>query len=1250
MYKYLLFLSLILSGCINLKAQTQPRLILPIGHSGEVTACIFSPNKKLALTFSDKDETPCVWDVETGKMLFQLIGHKAPVSFATFSPSGNMIFTISSHDGTTTGASDTTARIWDATKGIELHCFKVKTGNISLDNNFISSQVFSQDEKYIIIPDDKTARIWDLSSGKEVQSFKGHTSYICSAVFSPDDKMVATSSSSNENDIRIWDVLTGTTIHILTGHQSHVESVVFSPDGTKLLSVSFDKTARIWSVESGNLIHVFKHKSYIKTAKFGSNGKLLLISSLDGSCHLWNVNTGKVLHTFESYNDGSVLSCDISKNNKYIVTAQYSGTRIWSVENGNLIKALKGDKSMINFIEFNHDGNLIITGSEDNAARVWDVSEGVQKHILKGHTTESFNSVLSPDGKTAITFGLDWWRSKDYKPRIWDVFSGKFVCDFNGHTGPINSVDMSNDNKFVVTASDDYSVRIWNAENGKELHKFNQKDIVNSVIFSHNAKYVLLASHDNVLKKEIATGVDILKFKGHKGKVCSIDLSSDESFLLTASSDGTVRIWNSLTAKELKVFKVSNGWDGAKITARFSPDSKLIVVRNQYSYTRIDAEVWNVDTGKLMYKLTGHSGRIQSVEISKDAKYLLTAPDDNTARIWEVSTGKQIIILKGHEGSVNTATFTTDGMYVLTSGNDDKSVLWNTKTGKQIYTQLQLKNNDWLVFDEHYRYDGSEGARNYLYFVCGTEIIDLAQMKDALYVPGLLQKIMSGQDINYPKLSELDICDALPIVERIESEQTDYHYKITPRRLELAYVEVYLNEKKIFTYQPSELKQKQGVYNLEMKAADISKHFISGTENKVNVVAIARQGNTELRSRGAILVEEVENKNEKTTPKLFAVMIGVNDYKDQALKLNFPAKDAAGLGKALEMSAVKLLGKENVFMYHINSHVTKDNGYTTPEKEGIRRALADIGQKARPEDIIMLFFAGHGVMQGAGDKMFTFLTAEASSENLSGISTRELQDWLSYEGPHKILANKTILIFDACNSGQATQELLTLARSDDDTRRIRQVEDLKDKSGMFILAASAPNQSAYELPQYGQGLLTYSLLSVLKNNPDILDDGKFLNVQKWFLESEKYLKEIVESLGYKQDAQPFGTANIRIGIVDEEVANSIVLAKEKPVVMCANVLNTNIGDDDLKLKELINKELIVVSERGVNSIIVFTKQETPTSNKINIMYQVQGDSVNCQIRLLKGNETLHQAVVNGSKGDLTALVSKIIEEVLGYAK
>jgi hypothetical protein len=249
-----------------------------------------------------------------------------------------------------------------------------------------------------------------------------------------------------------------------------------------------------------------------------------------------------------------------------------------------------------------------------------------------------------------------------------------------------------------------------------------------------------------------------------------------------------------------------------------------------------------------------------------------------------------------------------------------------------------------------------------------------------------------------------------------------------------------------------------------------------------------------------------------------------------------------------------------------------------------------------------------------------------------------------------MLANKTILIFDACNSGQATMELLAIARNDDNTDRIRQVEDLKDKSGTFILAGSAPNQAAYELPQYQHGMLTYSLLSVLKNNPAILDDQQFLNVQKWFLESEQKLKEEVQSNGLKQEAKPFGTANIRIGVVDEEVRSTIHLLNERAMIYCDNIIESESADDLLKLKELLSQEFSTLSARGSESPVYFATTVTEQANRLNISYRIRNNKIIANIRLRKGNEILLDSTLTGIKSDLDGLVKEITEAVVKAAK
>jgi hypothetical protein len=310
--------------------------------------------------------------------------------------------------------------------------------------------------------------------------------------------------------------------------------------------------------------------------------------------------------------------------------------------------------------------------------------------------------------------------------------------------------------------------------------------------------------------------------------------------------------------------------------------------------------------------------------------------------------------------SITTAVkFSEDGLCVIASHFNHKTVHWETKTGKNLYTRLQLKDGDWLIYDEHYRYDGSPGARKKLYFVCGLEVIELNQLKDALYVPGLASKIMNGEDINFPKLSDLEICDVFPEIQELPQEDTYFHFRILPRNKKIESLEIWLNNKRIRSIPADSLPSQPDGLHLIIPKSDVEPLYLPGEENKLRINALVNLMDTEARSRGFV-VSGLKNRQKESEPRLFALMIGVNTYKDESLNLQFPAKDATDLGEALQLSAQKFLGEDRVHMYYVHSLSMQSDVYTTPEKQGIRKALEEIGREARPEDVLLIFFAGHG--------------------------------------------------------------------------------------------------------------------------------------------------------------------------------------------------------------------------------------------------------------------------------------------------
>jgi uncharacterized caspase-like protein len=394
-------------------------------------------------------------------------------------------------------------------------------------------------------------------------------------------------------------------------------------------------------------------------------------------------------------------------------------------------------------------------------------------------------------------------------------------------------------------------------------------------------------------------------------------------------------------------------------------------------------------------------------------------------------------------------------------------------------------------------------------------------------------------------------------------------------------------------------------------------------------------------------------------------MIGVSDYKGNELDLKYAAKDATDISNALAISAKKLLNtdsNEHVFIYKLT---TAAGHYQLPEKKAIKTVFDSIGKKATANDILMIFFAGHGVMTGEADKkQFYFLSADASTLSTTdavkdvGISTDELSEWMK---PQNIKAQKRILIFDACNSGQAINDLVKMgkdgegflaARSDDKTQQVKAIDKLNEKSGLFILSASASDQNAYEMGRYSQGLLTYSLLKSIKQQPDILEDGKYLNISRWFNAAEKSVTDLAKETGNRQEPQMVTTTNFNIGMVDDDVMKSIVLPQEKALFTYCNFQNAdeNVSADDLGLNRLTNQKLNDISGRGENSTIAFTAgSSAPDAYTLSGRYTITGNSISIKI-FIRGNKGLEQkSELSGTKDKLDELAEQIAARVAEWA-
>ena len=1008
----------------------------------------------------------------------------------------------------------------------------------------------------------------------------------------------------------------------LEWHRNGIRKAVFSPDGSTILTASFDETALIWDTKSGQLLQTLEgHTNEVSSAIFSPDGTTILTASGDSTAKLWNAKSGKLLMTFEGHVD-EVNFAVFSPDGTTVLTASEDKTaRIWDAKSGMLLQTLEGHTYGVNTAVFGPDCTTVLTASLDNTARLWNVNSGKLLQTLEGHTNEVSSSIFSPDGATILT------ALGDSTAKLWNSETGKILKTFLGHKSGVISAVFSPDGTTVLTASDDSTAKLWDVETTQLLHTLEgHTDRIRTAVFSPDGSTMLTASWDGTARKwEAKSGKILMSFVEHRGLCASAIYSPDGSIVLTASNINA-NIWDAKSGELLKNLVGHFFWVNSAV---FSPDGTLALTASWDGTARI----FEVATGKELQVLKGHSAWVNSAVFSPDGKWVLTASYDNTARIFEVATGKELQVLKGHTDRLNSAVFSPDGRHVLTTGADHKTILWNAATGKALYTRLQLEGDDWLVYDEHYRFDGTLGAIDYLYLTCGLEVIDLAQVKDSLWVPGLVEKIMNGDSILIndrpaPKLKDLNICDLTPIIEPIDKgDKGLYRYKIIPRNGGLGETEVYINGNLTYKFKPEQLQkkleQKKEVYYLSF-SSDTLQGFLTGEKNSANPILVkAKVKGSGIYGRGVI--SSVVKTTEKENPKFYGVFIGVNDYgnptKESSAQryrdLDFAKKDAEDLSNAVEATARNLF-KEDCYIYRLTGTGNSDS---VPSKANLQNVLKEIGENAKASDILYIFFAGHGdIPEKSGEKEIRFILHKADKKNVmsSSFGVEELTEWCH---PKNIKAQKRVLVFDACHSGQIINQTMAFnGRGDDEATRIRQLDRLKDKNGMMILAAAADNESAYEDETLNQGVLTYHLLQVMKEQPK----DTSLEIRSWFDETIDLVKDYSRANGNQQEPNSFGDGRFEIGNITNEVRQNIDISCPKTRIgMC--VFSDPTGEAEAlypKLKEKVNQYFTSTSSRGS---LVFSKN-MDKAYRVEGTYILVKKKVQIRYKVFIGETQLSEAI------------------------
>jgi WD40 repeat protein len=1169
----------------------------------------------------------------------------------------------------------------------------------------VTSLAFSPDGRYAVSVGGRSAVLWDLASGRELVQFNGHADRTEAVAFSPDGKYVLT--GSDDHTARLWDAQSGREIRQFVGHIDDVNAVAFSPDGKSVLTGSCDGSARLWDAATGKELRRLTGKDGVGTFCEDANrydnvvqavafsqdkdpslaGRYVLTGT-DAGAQLWDAASGRLVREFPQ---GGPLggpsrgrSVAVSPNGMYIATSasDNSVVQLWDARSGVQVWRKTVGVGPDGALAFSSDSMRLLVGQFDRAltATLLNVADGNPVGQLKAGGQAPV--AWSPNGQQILTgSGID---PNGYPALLWDLKRGAIAQRLDARTSGMRSVAVSQDGKDLFTL--DNGAQVWDLNSGTQTMRFLQRGFRQE---SPDGKYTLTSLGADGNPGRVATLRDsagnVRELDGHSGKIDSVGFSPDSRYAYTTSED-LVQVWEVSSGRLLYRFPTlhrdapvnrqvpNNGGESV-----LSPDGKW-VLSTLYSHDLepkgMVAHLADAATGKEVHLLQGHTGEIVSMTFSPDSKYVLTGSYDTTVRLWDVNTGNELQCFTGGTDLTMAVAFAKDPRYVISGSLDGETTIWDRATGKVVLKLASFRDGGWAVIDPQGHYDASDPDNSGgLYWVTDNRrSIDLGQLKQEYYTPGLLARALNGERL--PDVTGMDTVALPPLLsDAVYDPATQkLQVKITNDGGGVGKLLVKVNDRLLETVEVPQTSRtgESDVVTLDLANAP----FVDGKNaigvrayDAANRIESVEAGTVYSKPEGAVARTfapsvEAAPVAQKSEGNFYAIVVGTSTYGDPSMHLTFPAKDAESFAYGLRLGAEGLYGKAKVWIRVLSSDYTPGNAATgdgLPTKANIREAFQYVKDHARPEDTLVVFMAGHGVMSAHNRDLYFYPTEDARGfdfesdptlKDVSAVSSDELFQWL--REPVKTMPLKEVVILDTCAAGGAADALSHLAEKREippDQRRA--IELLKDGTGTFILMGAAADASSYEHSLYGHGLLTYALLEGMRGSS--LKDGSRLDVSGWFANAVDEVPSLAREIGGIQKplvAEPSST-DFPIGLLSAADREKIVLAAPKPQLtglLCEDADQ----NDPLGLSGPVREQLRAAGDvTNTDTMQVMyidsTIDETPGALAPKLLYSMSGNDVSVRIRLVEGGNTVAEQTLHGSRSDTAELAKAIAAAIVQMA-
>ena len=517
---------------------------------------------------------------------------------------------------------------------------------------------------------------------------KGHSSCITSIAYVSTSNTIL--SGSFDRTIKEWSVITGQCIQTFYGHELIVNSIAVAPDERTFISGSRDSTIKEWDRITGKCVRTYaEHKGDILSVAYAPDGKSFISGAEDESIKEWDIVTGNCIRTYKGHRNG-VYTVVYSPDAKTILSGGVDGqVKEWDRNTGECIRSYGIWHGTVNRIVFSNDFSTLLLGCEDGTIVELNRVTGHFVNTYKGNVRGINTVTYSPDGNYIISgagTSNDTFSSNNTTIFEWDRNSGQCIKKYS-HCGWVTSIIVfPHGNSFVSGGGDGVLIE-WNRTTGNIMSVFRNCNVdIRLVSFEPNNRLFLMVP-DNSLSSNSSYIVewDSLQFKcthiyiGHKGGIISIDYSKDGKSFISGSYDKTIKEWDIATGQCIRSYE---GHTSTVECVAYAPDSNTIISGSDDNTIK----EWDRATGECVRTYETGNLKITSVLFAANGKTIIFVTGDNAIKEMDRVTGQCIHTYEGHSHWVTCISYAPDGKTFISGSLDNTIKEWDRATGQCICT------------------------------------------------------------------------------------------------------------------------------------------------------------------------------------------------------------------------------------------------------------------------------------------------------------------------------------------------------------------------------------------------------------------------------------------------------------------------------------------------------------------------------------------------------------------------------------